>query len=162
MVERLRLLPARDKAALEYDKWRVHMRHMTEATMLNDIVRAQPSGHLAAVEAGLPVKMLRVVMRDYGFTLASLAGVIAVRRTLERRLDIGERFNVEESERLARLIRTLELAMEVFGDRARVREWLTGAKASFDGRSPLSLLRTEAGGRWVEERLLQLKYGVYS
>jgi len=101
-------------------------------------------------------------MRDYGFTLASLSGVIAVRRTLERRLDSGERFNLEESERLARLIRTLDLAQEIFADRARVREWLGEPKASFEGRTPLSLLRTEAGGRWVEERLLQLKFGVYS
>jgi putative toxin-antitoxin system antitoxin component (TIGR02293 family) len=135
---------------------------MTDAATLNDIARVDPPSRLAAVEAGLPVKMLRVVMREYGFTLASLAGVIAVRRTLERRLDSGERFNLEESERVARLIRTLDLAQEIFKDRVRVREWLTGAKASFDGRSPLSLLKTEAGGRWVEERLLQLKYGVYS
>lgn len=135
---------------------------MTDAAMLTDVARVDPWGRLAAVEAGLPVKMLRVVMRDYGFTLASLAGVIAVRRTLERRLDSGERFNLEESERLARLVRTLDLAQEIFKDRVRVREWLTGAKASFDDRSPLSLLKTEAGGRWVEERLLQLKYGVYS
>ena len=135
---------------------------MTDAATLNDIARVDPPSRLAAVEAGLPVKMLRVVMREFGFTLASLAGVIAVRRTLERRLDSGERFNLEESERLARLIRTLDLGMEIFKDRVRVREWLAGPKASFDGRSPLSLLKTEAGGRWVEERLLQLKYGVYS
>lgn len=131
--------------------------------MVSDVANeVTPSRRLAAVEAGLPVKMLRVVMRDYGFTLASLSGVIAVRRTLERRLDSGERFNLEESERLARLIRTLDLAQEIFADRARVREWLGEPKASFEGRTPLSLLRTEAGGRWVEERLLQLKFGVYS
>jgi len=135
---------------------------MANEAVASAITRGGPPRRLAAVEAGLPVKMLRVVMRDYGFTLTSLSGVIAVRRTLERRLDNGERFTLDESERLARLIRTLDLAMEIFADRARVRDWLSEAKTSFEGRTPLSLLKTEAGGRWVEERLLQLKYGVYS
>ncbi|WP_162789273.1 MULTISPECIES: antitoxin Xre/MbcA/ParS toxin-binding domain-containing protein [Sphingomonas] len=135
---------------------------MAETSSVSELARVDSSRHLAAVEAGLPVKMLRVMMRDYGLTLTNLAGVIAVRRTLERRLDSGERFTLEESERLARLVRALDLAGEIFDDRARAREWLTDVKHSFGDRSPLSLLKTEAGGRWVEERLLQLKYGIYS
>ena len=116
----------------------------------------------AAIEAGLPVKMLRVVMRDYGFTLASLAGVIAPRRTLERRLEGSERLNLDESERLARLMRILDLAMEIFKDRAHVREWLSNPKRTLAGRVPLDLIRTEEGGRVLEEKLLRLKYGFFA
>ena len=48
---------------------------------------------------------------------------------------------------------------EVFGDDAKASRWLRKAKSRFDGRSPLEMLRTEAGARLVEEMLLQLDYG---
>jgi putative toxin-antitoxin system antitoxin component (TIGR02293 family) len=135
---------------------------MTLAAGIDDFTKAERPERVAAIEAGLPVKMLRVVMRDYGFTLANLAGRIAPRRTLERRLENGERLNLEESERLARLMRMLDLAREIFGDPTRVRDWLSEPKRTLGGRIPLDLMRTEEGGRVLEERLLQLKYGIYA
>lgn len=138
------------------------MRHMAVALKVDEFAKAGAPARFAAIEAGLPVKMLRVIMRDYGFTLASLAGVIAPRRTLERRLEANERLNLEESERLARLMRMLDLAMQVFKDRSHVREWLSSSKRTLGGRVPMDLIRTEEGGRVLEEKLLQLKYGFFA
>ena len=42
---------------------------------------------------------------------------------------------------------------------AKAGRWLRKAKSRFGGRSPLEMLRTEAGARLVEEMLLQLDYG---
>ena len=45
------------------------------------------------------------------------------------------------------------------GEDAKAARWLRKAKIRFDGRSPLEMLRTEAGVRLVEDMLLQLDYG---
>lgn len=122
----------------------------------------QADHQLAAVEAGLPVKMLRVLTRDYGFTIGDFAAFIASRRTLERRIADGERLTVEESERLGRLLRLIDLAAEVFKEPARTRDWLRHPHWTLKDRSPLELMRTENGGRLVEEQLLQLKWGFFA
>jgi putative toxin-antitoxin system antitoxin component (TIGR02293 family) len=135
---------------------------MTTALLSKEFAEATGPTRVAAVEAGLPVKMLRVVMRSHGFRITDLAKIIAPRRTLERRLEAGERLSIEESDRLARLIRILELAGSIFDDNAGAMAWLSAVDGSLDGRIPLDLLRTEEGGRMVEDRLLRLKHGFFA
>lgn len=135
---------------------------MATALLKEDFARASGPVRVAAVEAGLPVKMLRVVMRDYGFRIADLARIIAPRRTLERRLESGERLNIEESDRLARLIRILDLTKDIFDDSPSAIAWLSAAHGSLGGRTPIDLLRTEEGGRMVEDRLQRLKHGFFA
>jgi putative toxin-antitoxin system antitoxin component (TIGR02293 family) len=50
----------------------------------------------------------------------------------------------------------------VFGDDAKAGRWLRKAKQRFEGRTPLEVLRTEAGARLVEEMLLQLDFGIFA
>lgn len=135
---------------------------MATATSPQAFAKDLADHQLAAVEAGLPTKMLRVLMRDHGFTLGDFAEFIASRRTLERRIAEGERLTVEESERLGRLLRMIDLAMEVFKEPARARDWLRNSHWTLKDRSPLALMRTENGGRLVEEQLLQLKWGFFA
>lgn len=138
------------------------MRLMTVALQSREFAKAPPPARVAAVEAGLPVKMMRTLMRRYGLTIADLSRIIASRRTLERRLESGERFNVDESERLARLMRILDLGQDIFDDEADTLKWLSAPQSALDGRVPLDLLRTEVGGRMVEDRLLRLKHGFFA
>ncbi len=135
---------------------------MATAVQVEDFPKQVSPARVAAIEAGLPVKMLRVLMRDYGFTIGELAQAIGPRRTLERRLEANERLNVEESQRLARLMRMLDLSMEIFKDPARVRRWLSKEKRTLGKRVALDLMRTEDGGRLLEEKLLQLKWGFFA
>jgi putative toxin-antitoxin system antitoxin component (TIGR02293 family) len=101
-------------------------------------------------------------MRDYEFTVADVARVLGPRRTIERRLESGERLSLDESERLARLLNMLDLGMQVFKDRAWLKEWLSKPKPVLGQRIPLDLMRTEAGGRMLEDELLQLKHGFFA
>lgn len=135
---------------------------MATSANMTGLAKRAPSARVSAVEAGLPVKMVRVLMRDYGFNITDLTHILASRRTLERRLAEGERLNVDESERLMRLLRLLDLAMEVFEDRERARRWLAQPHWTLDERSPLELMRTEDGGRMVEDELLRLKWGHFA
>ena len=135
---------------------------MATALQVDEYVKSVSPARVAAIEAGLPVKMLRVVMRDYEFTIADIARVLGPRRTVERRLENGERLSLDESERLARLLNMLDLGMQVFKDRAWLKEWLSNPKPALGKRVPLDLMRTEAGGRMLEDELLQLKHGFFA
>jgi putative toxin-antitoxin system antitoxin component (TIGR02293 family) len=84
---------------------------------------------------------------------------IVPRRTLVHRKTRRESLTHDESDRAVRIARVTSLAEEVFGDDAKASRWLRKAKTRFEGRSPLEMLRTEAGARLVEEMLLQLDYG---
>jgi putative toxin-antitoxin system antitoxin component (TIGR02293 family) len=84
---------------------------------------------------------------------------IVPRRTLVHRKTRQESLTHDESDRAVRIARITSLAEEAFGDDSKASRWLRKAKSRFEGRSPLEMLRTEAGARLVEEMLLQLDYG---
>jgi putative toxin-antitoxin system antitoxin component (TIGR02293 family) len=61
-----------------------------------------------------------------------------------------------------RIARITSLAEEIFGEDAKAGRWLRKPKSRFEGRTPMEVLRTEAGARLVEEMLLQLDYGIFA
>ena len=60
-----------------------------------------------------------------------------------------------------RLIQILSLAESVYGSRKRAFAWLRKPHARLDGHTPLSLLKTDIGGRIVEEILIQIDEGMF-
>jgi putative toxin-antitoxin system antitoxin component (TIGR02293 family) len=113
-----------------------------------------------AIEMGLPVKMLRVLLKDGEIGINDLARIIAPRRTLERRLKEGERLTMEESDRLARFLTILELCEYLFGDRHEAMDWLRSPMLSFNERAPIDLLRTSAGSEAVNNLLQRGRHGM--
>ncbi len=71
----------------------------------------------------------------------------------------GERLRRTASQTTARLRRVLSLAMKVWEDDSEAIAWLTGPHPMLGGATPFSLLRTEAGGRAVEDLLAAIEYG---
>ena len=55
-------------------------------------------------------------------------------------------------------------ALEVFGDEAKARSWMTTARDVFDGRTPEELVNSGDAGeqRLVLEILIRIDYGVFS
>ena len=82
-------------------------------------------------------------------------------RTLQHRRSRREKLTVEESDRVLRLIRILSSAEEVYGSRSRALTWLREPHSRLEGRTPLSLLKTDTGGRIVEELLIQIDEGFF-
>lgn len=136
------------------------MRHMAVALKIEDLSRAHDTVRRQAVEQGLPVEMLRTLLADGVITLAHLARVVGPRRTLERRLKLGERLTVEESDRLARFMHILDVATHTFGDKAEAVEWLAGPKRAFDGAAPMDLVRTSVGAQEVENFFIRAAHGM--
>ena len=79
-------------------------------------------------------------------------------RTAQRRKEQGT-LNVDESDRIARIARVTQRAIEAFGDKAQAREWIKRPNRTFQGFAPLGLLSTDAGAALVADELGRIEYG---
>jgi putative toxin-antitoxin system antitoxin component (TIGR02293 family) len=96
-----------------------------------------------------------------GLDRGEIDAVVIPARTLQHRRSRREKLTVEESDRVLRVIRVLSLAESVYGSRERALAWLRRLHARLDGRTPLSLLKTDTGSRIVEELLIQIDEGMF-
>lgn len=117
---------------------------------------------LERVEAGVPVDTMTSFVSASGVELKDIYDVVIPARTLKHRRARREALSSDESDKLARLIRVFDQAVSVFGDAERAREWLGKPKKRFDLRTPMQMLRTDLGGRMVEEMLGQIEHGMFA
>ncbi len=113
------------------------------------------------VEDRLPLTSVESLSTN-GLTDEEIYSYILPRRTLVHRKSKHEPLTHDESDRAVRIARITSLAEEVFGDDAKAGRWLRKVKERFAGRTPMEVMRTEAGARLVEEMLLQLDYGIFA
>lgn len=132
----------------------------TAAFSLDRFLNAPLLSRVREVEEGLPVNALRAVADGKVVTLSDLVGIVATRRTLDRRLAENGRLTLEESDRLARFAEILDLTTQVVGDRVGAMTWLRSSKRRLDGERPLDLMRTYSGGEAVVNLLNQARYGM--
>ncbi len=71
----------------------------------------------------------------------------------------GKTLGPQASQTVARLERVLSFAASIWEDEAAATRWLNRPHMELRGVTPISLLRTEAGGRAVESVLAALEYG---
>lgn len=71
----------------------------------------------------------------------------------------GKTLGPQASQTAARLDHILAFATQVWGDEKAATSWLNRPHSELEGATPISLLRTEAGGRAVEAILGALEYG---
>lgn len=113
-------------------------------------------------EKGVPLSALEEFSVYSGFSLKELLEVVIPPRTLKHRRARKEPLNLDESDRLARVARLYDLGVQVFGNPDKARRWLSKPKHRFEERTPLAMMRTEMGGRGVEEMLYQIDEGVFA
>lgn len=106
----------------------------------------------------IPLRALDA-MRASGFSEAEIERYVLPARTRRHRAARKESLTVEESDRLVRLARVQAIAEDVFGDAAKANRWLREELGILDGKAPLELTRTEAGGRIVEQLLAKIDWG---
>ena len=112
------------------------------------------------VESGLPVDTL-TLLKQQGLTFTEISDYVISPRTLKHRKARGEHLSDEETDRLVRVARVLALADEIFGNHEKALLWLRTPDDRLRGRSPFSMLKTEAGGRLTESMLWQIDEGIY-
>ncbi len=98
---------------------------------------------------------------EMGMSRDEVHSVIIPARTLQHRRSRNERLTVEESDRVIRALRVLSAAEGVYESRERALQWLRRVNPRLNGRSPISLLKTDTGARIVEELLGQIDEGYF-
>ena len=117
---------------------------------------------IKSLEKGLPVSKFTKIRQSLNMPDKDLAKVIRLpKSTLAARKKKGK-FSFEESERLYRVQRLLEKAIDVFGNVESARKWLKETAYGLGDVSPLELASTEVGAREVENLLGRIEHGVFS
>jgi putative toxin-antitoxin system antitoxin component (TIGR02293 family) len=117
---------------------------------------------LSRIESGVPVATMSDFVASSGLALKDFYDVVIPARTLKHRRARREPLSRDESDKLARLVRVFDHTVRVFDGIERARAWLNKPKRRFEGRTPLEMLRTETGGRLVEEFLFQIEHGMFA
>lgn len=113
-----------------------------------------------AVSSGLPKRSLvRLAERIYSDRHAATEFCnTIVEPTTWRRWD--KKLSRQASEQAVRLAWLVALAEYALNDREQACAWLKSPHSELDDRTPLEVARTEVGGRWVEEVLFRLFFGL--
>lgn len=125
-------------------------------------VFAGPHFDLASVESGIPVSAMTSFVTASGVELKDIYEIVIPARTLKHRRSRQQPLSPDESDKLARLVRIFDQAVAVFGGIEQARSWLQKPKKRFEDRTPLQMLRTDIGGRMVEEMLGQIDEGMFA
>lgn len=99
-------------------------------------------------------------LKERGFSNDEVYKIVAPRRTLARRKELGQDLTAPESDRVLRLERISDMADRVFADKEKARRWLRKHSRGLDGARPIELLESETGAHLVEQELHRLDYGM--
>ena len=121
-----------------------------------------PNELIPLLKKGLSTDLFTKVAGCLNVSERQLADTVDIAiSTLTRRKRSG-RFTTAESERLYRLIRIFNRAVEVLGSEASARQWLATPVMALGWERPLDYADTEAGAREVESVLGRIEHGVFS
>jgi putative toxin-antitoxin system antitoxin component (TIGR02293 family) len=100
-------------------------------------------------------------LENAGFSRIELDQLVAPRRTLDRRVELGQPLAPHEKDRAERLLRVHTLAKHIFGEATKAERWLRKPSRHLAEQSPVTLLQTESGAYEVMELLHAIDHGVY-
>ena len=99
-------------------------------------------------------------LKERGFTNDEVYKIVAPRRTLARRKELGQDLTAAESDRVLRLGRIADMAERVFGSHEKAQRWLRKESRGLEGSRPIELLESETGAHLVEQELHRIDYGM--
>ena len=126
-----------------------------------DIKSKNINDMIQKVQKGLPVRSFEKLGKKLGVSDTLLSRILNIpMRTLTRRKHQG-RLNAEESEKVLRIAKLYDKALDVFEDEGATENWLKDPARGLGGDIPLEYARTELGAREVEKLLSRIEYGVF-
>lgn len=130
----------------------------------HDVFDKRPENSLdwiVLIRRGFPVETLNSLLQYTKRPQQELIGILNIAvRTLNRRKREGF-FSADESNKLFRMTRTLELAIACFGSVEDAVQWLYTRNPSLEGVQPVTLLDTELGAYLVLATIERINYGVF-
>jgi putative toxin-antitoxin system antitoxin component (TIGR02293 family) len=112
------------------------------------------------IEKGVPAAWARS-LESQGLTRGDIRRIIPD-RTLDRRIAAGENLKIEEADGLARLLRVVKAARDLFQNDRNADIFLRNPNPALGERIPIQMAQTDIGAREVETIIGRLSHGIYS
>lgn len=117
---------------------------------------------LGQIQEGLDGEVASRITSWAHMTQSDLRKMSGIPNTTFNR-SVKARFSAEQSERLVRIIRVLDRAVELFeGDKAEAQKWLNEPVRALGWQSPAEVMTSETGAYEVLKLITRLEHGVYS
>ena len=117
---------------------------------------------LGQISEGLDGKVANLIIDWAKITQNDLRKMSGIPSTTFSR-SVKARFSAEQSERLVRIIRVIDRAVELFeGDREEAQKWLNEPNRALSWKIPAELMASETGAYEVMKLITRLEHGVYS
>ncbi len=113
------------------------------------------------VKEGLPIGSFEKLRKRLDVSDNFLSQIVNIpKRTLTRRKQQG-RLNTQESEKVLRIARLYDKALEVFEDEQAAETWLKAPARGLGEVIPLIYAKTELGAQEVEKLLVRIEHGIF-
>lgn len=116
-----------------------------------------------AIQKGFSVDSINRLNAELGWSKMALLEIMGINeRSFARRKAENGLLKTDESERVARLIRIVDAATDLFeGDRSAALDWIRRPAPALGGVPPVEMLASEAGALEVNRLIGRLEYGVF-
>lgn len=111
------------------------------------------------LEKGIPATWARS-LESQGLTRQDIRRIIPD-RTLDRRIAKGEMLKIEEADGLARLLRVVKAARDLFENDQTADVFLRSTNSALGGRVPIEMAQTDIGAREVEAIIGRISHGIF-
>lgn len=119
-------------------------------------------GLMDKINLGLEGDVAKRVSVWANITPAELRKMSGIPNTTFNR-SIKDRFTADQSERIVRVIRVLDRAVELFeGDKEAAQRWLNEGNRALGWQKPADILASETGALEVMRLITRIEHGVYS
>jgi putative toxin-antitoxin system antitoxin component (TIGR02293 family) len=116
---------------------------------------------ISQLKQGLPADAFDRLREQLNVSDNTLANIVQIpKRTLDRRRATG-RLKTDESERVLRLARVFDMAVDVLGNPKKAESWLKKPARGLGGKIPLEYADTELGAHEVIALLGRIDHGVF-
>ncbi|HOV85962.1 MAG TPA: DUF2384 domain-containing protein [Syntrophobacteraceae bacterium] len=117
---------------------------------------------IARIKKGLPTELFEQLCRNLTIPEKELCRILGIPlSTLARRKKSGQ-LSFEESERVFRIARLYDRAVEVFKQPELGRKWLKEPAWALGDVPPLEFAATELGAKEVEDLLGRIEHGIFT
>lgn len=114
------------------------------------------------IEHGIKSSAVTKFAKESGLTEEHISLLIPInRKTLSRR-KVSGMLDSKESDRLILIAKVYAHALDVFGTKTKVNQWLNTNNLALDNRKPFDLLKNSLGCQMLDNLLYRIEYGIYS
>lgn len=131
--------------------------------LLHLIIRAPDGDHLTMltnVRKGLTFNSIVMLAKALDVPIKEMAALLSISATTLARRKKDRQLKADESDRVVRLARLKDAAVDMMGDDRKAIEWLKTPSVILLGECPLVHANTEIGARAVEDMIVRIQHGV--